>query len=309
MKNFNALIERLNFKKIIAIYIALAVITGLLSVGFLSYMFKDKLIFAYNLNNLSERIEKGKLGIDSVKSDIISLARQSSDIVDILILDKDNRVLFSAKQSEFGNGEFKLENERGERGGYLTYFKNPDVSFRLMDNDDLILNAVFTGHEKEISHHHKDENFFRNNFMSKRIYLLSYAVNRNSGDKIYFISDINKIPEGEVYLDMAGSVGMTFVVLYWILLVLWVYQDAMKSKIDAVLWGSIALFTNLAGLFVYLIYKQSNKVCYKCNTIQNRNNIFCRYCGTKIGNACKSCSNIVNEEDKFCSSCGNKISA
>lgn len=307
MKNMNDFIDRINFKKVIAIYIVLAIAIGVFSAGFLAYVYKDKLISAYDFDSLSEKVERGKLGIDAMKSEILSLAKRSNDIVDILILNNNNKVIYSAKQSEFGHGTFNLKEAGGERERYLTYLNNPDVSFRLTHNDDFMLDAGFAGHEREIGHHHKDENFFRNNFRSKKIYLLSYAINRNNGDKVYFISDVHPVPNGELYIDIAGNVFLAFVILYWILLAIWVYQNARKSKIDAVLWGAIALVTNLVGLFVYLIYKQSNKTCYKCNTLQSKNNIFCKYCGTKIANACQSCSKIINEEDNFCSSCGNKI--
>jgi len=307
MKNFNTFIEKLNFKKIITVYIILAVVIGLLSLGFLAYVFKDKLIFAYDFNRLSERIERGKLGIDSARNELTSLAEQSSDIVDILILDKDNKVIFSAKKSEFGNDKFTLQDERDKRGGYLTYLKNPNISFKLMNKDDLMLLAVFLGHEKKINHHYKDKNFFRNNFNSKKIYLLSYAVDRTTGEKVYFISDVHPVPNGELYTDIVGTVGIVFIILYWILLSLWVYQNARKSKTDAVLWGAITLITNLAGLFVYLIYKQSGQICYKCNTFQSRNNVYCRYCGVKIANTCRSCGRIINEGDNFCNNCGSKI--
>jgi hypothetical protein len=306
MKKFNSIIERFNFKKIVSVYIILAVITGLASLGILANVYKDKLIFAYDFNKVSEEIEKGKFGVDSVKDELTSLAEKSADIADILILDRDNKVLFTAKKSEFGNAEFTLEEQKNERDIYLTYIQNPNISFRLMSNDDIMLSTIFHDGDREIEHHHKDKNFFRNNLYSKKIYLLSYITDRNTEDKIYFISNVHPVARGEFYIDVIGTVAAVFMALYWILLPLWVYQNARKAGTDAVLWGFVTLVTNLAGLFIYLIYKQSNKICYKCNSIQSRSNIYCKTCGTKIASTCESCKKIINDGDNFCNNCGSK---
>lgn len=308
MRNFDNIIQKLNFKKIIKLYVVFAIIGAILSGALLGYIFKDKLIFAYNYNRVSEKIEDGKLGVDAVKSDIRTLANQSADIVDILILDKNNKVSFSAKGSEFaGNGEFKLERDKNEEKRYLTYSQNPNVTFKLLEKNELMLSTVLLNHEKDIKNIHNDNTFFENNFNSRKIYLLSYTADKGTGDKIYFISDVHPVPKGSLYIEIVGALATLFFMLYWVLLALWVYQNAGKSKLNAVLWGIITLFTNLAGLFIYLIYKQNNQICFKCGAVQNKSNIYCTYCGTKISQTCKNCDSIIDEGDSFCNQCGNKI--
>lgn len=308
MNNFDKIMEKLNFKKIIALYLIFAVIAGTFSAALLGYTFKDKLLFAYNYNKISEKIEDGKLGVDAVKSDIAVLANQSADIVDILILDKNNKVYFSAKNSEFaGGGKFALERGKDEENRYLTYSQNSNVTFKLVKNDELMLSTVLLDHEGGIKNNHDDNTFFEDNFNSKEIYLLSYSADKATGDKIYFISDAHPIPNGSLYIEIVGAVVTLFFMLYWVLVALWVYQNAQKSKINAVLWGIITLFTNLAGLLIYLIYKQNNQICFKCGAVQNKENIYCTYCGTKLSNTCKKCSAIISEADSFCNHCGNRI--
>lgn len=309
MKNFDKLIEKLNFKKIIVLYLVFAVIAGIFSAALLGYTFKDKLLFAYNYNKVSEKIEDRKLGVDAVKADITTLASQSADIVDILILDKNNKVSFSAKNSEFASGgEFDLERSNDEENHYLVYSQNPNVVFKLLKNDQLMLSTVFLDNEEDIENDHDDNTFFENNFNSKKIYMLSYTADKGTGDKIYFISVVHPVPNGSLSVKIVGALITLFFMLYWVLLALWVYQNARKSKINAVLWGIITLFTNLAGLFIYLIYKQNNKTCFKCGALQNKRNIYCTYCGTKISKTCKDCNAIISEGDNFCNTCGNKIS-
>lgn len=308
MKNFGNIIQKLNFKKIVKVYIVFVIIGAIFSGVFLGYKFRDKLLFVYNYNRVREKIENGKLGVNAVKSDITTLANKSSDIVDILILDKNNKVSFSAKHSEFaGGGEFTLERDKSEENLYLTYSKNPNVTFMLMKKNELMLSTVFLNHEWDIKDIHNDRTFFENDFNSKKVYLLSYAANRSTGDKIYFISDVHPVPNSSLYIEIVGALATLFFMLYWVLLALWVYQNAYKSKLNALLWGIITLFTNLAGLFIYLIYKQNNNTCFKCGAVQNKGNIYCTYCGTKISNTCKNCGAITDGDDSFCNQCGSRI--
>lgn len=308
MKNFNQVMERFNFKRIIIMYLVFAIIIGTFSVAILGYVFKDKLLFAYNYSKVSEKIEDGKLGVDAVKVNLTTLASQSSDIVDILILDKNNKVSFSTLNSEFADdGEFILERGKDEENRYLTYLKNPNVTFRLMKNDELMLTTILLDQTKDIESRHNDNIFFESDFNSKKIYLLSYTVDKGTGDKIYFISDLHPVAYASLFIKIVGALAMLFFMLYWVLLSLWVYQNARKSKLNAVLWGVITLFTNLAGLFLYLIYKQNNQTCFRCGAMQSKENVYCIYCGIKICKTCSKCDAIVNNTDCFCNHCGNKI--
>ncbi|MFA6808718.1 MAG: zinc ribbon domain-containing protein [Eubacteriales bacterium] len=309
MRKLDKGIEKLNFKKIVTLYLIVAVLAGIFSVVFLGYMYKDKLVFAYNYSIVSEKIENGKLGVDAVKEDITNLANQSGDIVDILILDKNNEVSFSAKNSKFASdGKFSLERGKDDAEPYLTYCQDQNVTFKLIKNNELMLSTVLFDYEKDIKNDHNDNTFYENDFKSKKVYLLSYTADKGTGDKIYFISDVCPVANGSLYLKIVGALATLFFMLYWVLLAIWVYQNAKKSKLNSVLWGVIVLFTNLAGLFIFFIYKQNNQTCFKCGAVQNKGNIYCTNCGTKISKTCSRCSTTVNSTDRFCNHCGDSIS-
>ncbi len=53
---------------------------------------------------------------------------------------------------------------------------------------------------------------------------------------------------GEANIDAAGTIAALVIIFYWLLLALWVYQNDLISGTDPVLWGGIALVTNIAGL-------------------------------------------------------------
>lgn len=260
MSKLDAFIRKIDFKKFVIIYLIAAVLAGVLSVGFLAFAFKDKLTFAYEYNCVSEKVEDNKNGIDAVKSNLTALAENSSDIADILILDDANKIVFSAKNSNLAqNGSLELTGSTGRENRFLMDTANPNVYFQLIKNDSFLLYKTMIDSDNEVEQRYNDDYFYENNFSAKKVYLLSYIVDKASGDKIYFISDIQPVANGETYVKAIAALAMLFFMLYWVLIALWVYANALKSKLNAALWGIITLFTNLAGLFIFLIYKQGNQ--------------------------------------------------
>lgn len=308
MKNLKQFIINMKFRKIVKYYIIFAIIAILISSSILGYAYRDKIIFAYNYNNVSEKMENGKIDVNSITKDISKLANQSSDIVDILILDNNNKITYSAKNSKFNDrSEFKLNQKSYGDYIYFTYSKNTDITFKLMQKDELMLSTVWIDHDSQIQNIYRDNTFYKNNINVKKLYLLSYTFDKTTGTKIYFISDIHSIPYGPFYLQLVFAVLLLVGLLYWVLVALWVFRDAKKSKINYFLWAVIALFTNIAGLFIYLIYKQNNQICPHCHALQSKGNIHCIHCGIQLNSACKSCNTITGVNDIYCSHCGKKI--
>lgn len=308
MNKSESFINRIPFKKVAVIYLVAAVIAGVLSAGFLGFTFKNKLAFLYQYNRVSEEVEDNKNGIDAVKPELTALAEKSSDIADILILNNENNILFSARNSDFAQaGSLELVGSSNRENHFLIDKANPDVCFTLIRSDSLRLLKEMIDRDNEIEQGYNDDYFYETNFNAKKVYLLSYIADKTSGNKIYFISDIQPVPNGEFYIKAVAALAMLFFMLYWVLVALWVYANALKSKLNAVLWGIIVLFTNLAGLLVYLIYKQGNHTCYKCGAVQSKANIYCTFCGAKIGAACDHCHSAISEKDDYCKNCGSKI--
>ena len=184
MKNFEYVIKKVNLKKIVIFYIVFTIVALLLSAALLGYAYKDKLLFAYNYSKVSEKIEDSEIKVDAVKTDIIALAKQSADIVDILIIDNHNKISFSAKNSDFGHGgEFTLEPKGDELNHYLTYLQDPNVTFKLMKDEELMLSTVLLDQEEQIQKNYKDNTFFEDNIKSKKIYLLNYTIDKTTSDR------------------------------------------------------------------------------------------------------------------------------
>lgn len=107
-------------------------------------------------------------------------------------------------------------------------------------------------------------------------------------------------------LKIAASIMMLMFMIYWIMVALWVYQSALKARLFAPAWGLVTLFTNLAGVLVYLIYRHTSVVCACCGAVQPRNNLFCTFCGSELGERCGSCGCGLKQTDVYCPKCGSK---
>ena len=95
----------------------------------------------------------------------------------------------------------------------------------------------------------------------------------------------------------AAALAMLLVcVYYWVLVALWMYQNAARRKLSPLYWGLIGLFTSLIGLIVYKIYKRSAALCPACGAAQSAAHLYCANCGGKVG-----------AKDSFCHHCGNKL--
>mgnify|MGYP001244665502 CR=1 FL=1 len=309
MKKFDEIIKKINFKKIAIIYIITAIIVGIASLGFLGYMFRDKITLALNYNSISEKVDRNDQGINAITGDLSNFASKSNDIVDILILDNTNKITYNAKKSELAkSGTLDLQPTNEKEQKYLIDKNNPNEYFKLIKEDSLLLTTSIFDDDNKIEKFKDDDYFYENNFSDKKFYTLSYIIDKSSGDKIYIISDIHPVENGELYIKIVAALAVMFFMIYWVLVALWVYSNALKSKLNYVLWGIITLITNIAGLFVYLIYKQNNQACFKCGAVQTKGNIFCTNCGIKSGNTCLKCSAVIKQNDNFCHRCGNKIS-
>lgn len=308
MNRFDAFAGKFNFKKAITIYLIVSVLAGILSAGFLAYTFRDKLAFVYAYRRIGEKIDDNKSGLENLKPELTNLANTSSDMVDVLILNGKNQILFSAKNSDLSrNGVLELTAGTSGKSRFLSDRENPDVYFRLMKGDKLTFSMAMLGIENEVEQEYEDHYFYENSFDAKKVYLLSYITDRPSGYKVYFISDVQPVAGGKFYVKAVAALAMLFFMLYWVLLALWVYAQALKSRLNAAIWGIITLFTNLAGLFVFLLYRQGNQICYKCGALQNRSNVYCTFCGTCINKSCKACGGLAGSKDAFCRACGDKL--
>lgn len=306
MNKFNNIIDRLNFKKIFIGYVIITIILGILCSAAVGYVYKDKIGLALNYKTVSEKLKSGNTEIEAVKAELKKLAESSGDITDILLLDNKNNILYSANETKLAwDSEFELTNNP-QKNRFLVSDKNSDVAFRFVKKDEFMLSAVFAEKFPEIKEEYDEDTFYLNNFQNKKVYMISFLRTGANGNKVYVISDPVSVPYGIPTLKASACIAMLLFMIYWIIIALWVYQNARKSRLYAPAWGIVTLFTNIGGVLIYVIYKNINGVCAFCGTVQSKTNLFCTHCGKKIGVSCPECGHAISFRDNFCPKCGHK---
>lgn len=300
MKGFNRIINW-NFKKIFIIYLIIAVVCGAFAAAAVGYVFRDKISLAIRYEKASEVFEHSDA--DRAKQSLDSLAASSADITDVLILGNDNSVIYSAKGTNLARGD-SFELKKSEDGGrFLVSDANPDAVFRFAKKDEFMLRSVFADDFEKFLDEYDEENFYRSGFDTKKLYILG-VIGKRDGTKAYVISDPTPTAYGMTVLKAAASLAMLLFMIYWVIVALWVYSAAAKSRLSAPIWGIITLFANLAGALLFVIYKHINRVCAHCGAVQPRDNVYCAYCGTKIGTTCQKCGSVLRSGDNYCPRCG-----
>lgn len=95
-----------------------------------------------------------------------------------------------------------------------------------------------------------------------------------------------------------------------ILVAVYVYRDANKRGMNAILWMLIALLTpSLLGLIIYLLVRNnySDLTCPNCNAPVEESYVICPNCRTKLRPTCDVCSAPVQTTWKVCPHCGSEL--
>lgn len=305
MSRFDAAMEKFNFRKAVVVCLIVSVLAGTGSAGFLAHTFRDRLALADGYRRVSKDVGAAEGGLESMEPGWKRLAASSPDLVDILVLDGENRVVFSAKHSDLSqSGSLNLSEDRGGQNRYLTAGENPDVHFRLTEGGGLQVFRQLLGVDEETGREDRDHYFYEKNYSRQKIYLLSCFAGGPDGTKVYFIGDLRPAAGGRLSVKAAAALAVLLFMAYWVLLALWVYARALRAKMNAPVWGIAALFTNLAGWFVFLLYRQSRRTCCRCGALQSGDGAYCTCCGARLGAVCPRCHRPVNGWDRYCGHCG-----
>lgn len=291
----------MEFQKIAVWYLVLAVITGVLCGGTVGYLYRQRLKFAWQYARLEEAKTPEALRMAADKT-----AAASEDVVDILVVDENQQILYSAKDSKFAAGPLTLT-KVGDAKKYLASADYPEAVFLQVKGDEFMLNSIVSHDFGKIRSEYDDESAFENGLSAKTVYMLNRVQVRKAGGTAYVITRPTSVPGGETALKVTAALAMLLVCVYWVLVALWMYRDAARCKLSPLYWGLIGLFTNLIGLIVYKIYKHSATLCPACGAAQSAGHLYCSFCGAQLGARCANCGGKVGAKDSFCHHCGNKI--
>ncbi len=301
MNRFENILKKFNFKKIFIWYIITALIAGLICAGTVCYFFRERLNFAFRYSRIEEAESAEKL-----ESAVSKTAAASADVIDVIVTDENGKVLFSAKKSSFSNGTLKFAKTDREKD-YLVSETHPNAVFRYVKSEEFMLNSIINKDFGKIRSDYDEESVFEENINAKTIYMLNRINMRKLGSSVYVITVPTSVPGGETVLKLSAATAVLFFCVYWVLVALWMYKDALKCKLPPLYWGLIGLFTNVVGLVIYKIYKRGMSVCISCGAAQSSDCLYCSYCGTQLGMRCEKCGSKITPRNNYCSNCGNKI--
>ncbi len=302
MKRFNNFIEKINFKRVLIIWLLCSVIAGILCSSIAVFTFRHKIQFAYNFHSISKEFKKSE-NSNSLISNLDKLSKETSDIVDILYIDNSNRIIHSTNNTRLAWEQDINLNYLNDKK-YIKSNENNNVLFHLISDDKLMVASIFADNDKKIEHEYENDFFSEKDYSNKKIYNLSYTLNKETGNRIYFITDVKEVKGGELVLIVTATIAAFSLAFYWVIVALFVYQNALKCRLNVALWGIVTLCTNLIGVLVYTIYKQNNITCNTCGASQSKSHLYCNYCGAKIAENCPQCNSLVGKKDLFCTKCG-----
>ena len=122
-----------------------------------------------------------------------------------------------------------------------------------------------------------------------------------------------------------GGRGVTVGV--WV--IVWVYRDAEKRRMNGLLWALLVLIGNLIGVIIYLLVRNGtgenaekgmpatqigeaepqsdSTTCPNCSETIQKHFVFCPSCGNKINEACPECKEPVQSGWQVCAHCGHRL--
>lgn len=103
---------------------------------------------------------------------------------------------------------------------------------------------------------------------------------------------------------------MTFILVIPVLIGVYVYRDANRRNMNAVLWTLIAILApSLIGFIIYLLVRgnYSNMRCPQCDAIITDQYVVCPKCGTKLRPTCPNCASPIETDWKACPKCAQPL--
>jgi hypothetical protein len=99
--------------------------------------------------------------------------------------------------------------------------------------------------------------------------------------------------------------GVVPLALY-VLLVGYVWGDAKRRRMNALLWTLLAIFIPSAiGIILYFILREPVPVpCPSCGAPARKGHAFCPACGAAVRSACPQCRQPIEPAWRNCASCG-----
>jgi len=112
-------------------------------------------------------------------------------------------------------------------------------------------------------------------------------------------------PGALIAVGITGLLLMVFLFLYWLLVAAWLYQAAVLSDMNGVLWLTAGLVGNVFAAVLFGLVRSFIRVkCPSCGSYQRTETQYCTKCGAAFRKSCEGCGADCALDDKFCHACG-----
>lgn len=118
------------------------------------------------------------------------------------------------------------------------------------------------------------------------------------------------VSSGVVFLPIFLTVLIMLLIIP-ISIAIYVFRDASKRGMNAVLWTLIALLVpTLIGFIIYLLIrgKYPDLKCPQCESPIREEFIICPKCGNKLRPTCPNCNTPIQPDWELCPSCSQHLS-
>jgi RNA polymerase subunit RPABC4/transcription elongation factor Spt4 len=307
MRGLERFLNRVNFRRAVRVYIVSSVLILIICLSAVAYVSRDKISMAIDYERALGIFNREGVS-DRLKVQLNKLASDSADVKNILAADRNNNIIFKVNNNLIGNNIGLKFTSYENNPNYLQDNINKGTIYKVVGDENIILNKDYIENDRKVNEDIDNDLSYERDLSSMNVYLLNYMLRKDTGTKIFVIRAANRIPHAESLLEITGTLFGLIFIIYWIGLALWVYKDSNKKLNNPSLWGLLVLITNLAGLIIYFMYNQNNRVCRECGALQNKENIYCIKCGANLNRVCSRCGQIIYKQYNYCSRCGNIVS-
>jgi len=105
-----------------------------------------------------------------------------------------------------------------------------------------------------------------------------------------------------------NRLGIIGLLLLFVSPPVWVYLDARKRRLPALLWSMFALLTSALGALIYtLVTREAGPACPECGERVSARFVVCPYCQTELKGTCSTCGQTVGLGWHYCPSCASEV--
>ena len=109
-------------------------------------------------------------------------------------------------------------------------------------------------------------------------------------------------------LLVCGLIVLALAAGYWLLVALWLYQQATQAELGGTFWFLLGLAGNLVAVAAFLAVRSTFRVrCTACDGWSPKSDDYCHHCGASLGSVCPSCGAALKAGAHFCGHCGRSL--